>query len=122
MKFAAMQPNFSKRVISFNTKVIIIPPRGGKISMEIATVVLSLVGAVVLSILTYLRKYHQSGEEFDPVKLGVSAVYGLGVGVVLMLTGVAPTEENIVLQLAAYGGLAVALENVVRGLIGKKTE
>lgn len=89
--------------------------------MEIATVVLSIVGAVVLSILTYLRKYHQSGEEFDPIKLGVSAAYGVGVGVIIMLTGIAPTEENISVQLAAYGGMAVALENIVRGLLGSKS-
>jgi len=90
--------------------------------MEISTIVISVVGAVVFSLLTYLRKRAQTGEEFDVIKMGVTAVFGLLVGVIMLLTGMEPTEDNIVYALGLYGGLAIALENLVRGVLAGLTQ
>lgn len=80
------------------------------------TIFYPMFAAVIYSISQYLKKSEKQvpdNERFSINKLVATAIYGMFIGLVAYLTGVEVTEQYMLEQSAAYGFVAVMVQNGV---------
>lgn len=92
---------------------------------DITLIAQSIVAAAIFSFLFYVKNRQKKGEPFKPEKAAPTIIVGIAVGVGYALSGVAPTEEMIIMQLSTMGGVIMAvqllLQSVVNSLPGPST-
>lgn len=83
----------------------------------IESVVIAVISAIIYSLAIYVKKTQKDyPESFEVVKVISTAVTGGIVGIFIVLSGSSVTEATIEVQLGLYGGLAVAVESIVRAI------
>lgn len=82
--------------------------------MGVETICIAIVAALVYALAGYLKS---AGENFDFVKFGATCAVGAVVGVILYGAGVPITEEAVLTQMAAYAGIVVVAENILKAIV-----
>lgn len=81
----------------------------------ILTGFLPIIAAFIVAALGYVKNASStSAEGFDLVKFGATVIVGGGVTVVMYLTGQPISSESIAVQVVAYSGLIVIVENGIK--------
>ena len=78
-------------------------------------IIFAIVAAIVFAASGYLKS--AKDEEFDVTKFGATILVGALVGVVLYVKGAAITESSVTEQFAAYAGIVVIVENVIKAVM-----
>jgi len=78
-------------------------------------IIYAVVAAIVFALSGYLKS--AKDEEFDATKFIATVLVGALVGVVLYVKGAAITEEAVATQFAAYAGIVVIVENVIKAVM-----
>lgn len=73
--------------------------------------------AAVASIVLYSKRYATDHEDFQPRKFAATVIVGVACGIGLALTGDAVTQAAIEARLAAYAGVVILVETVVKTLV-----
>lgn len=82
--------------------------------MAIETIAIALLMAVIYVVLGVAKSV---GENFNPTKAGATVALGLLIGAAMYASGIPVTEVNVAGQLAIYGGLIYAIENVIKAIL-----
>ena len=91
----------------------------------IQPIILAVIGALIYSLLWYSRQVVDPTKEtpkFEPWKLVSTLVVGACIGLVSVLSGIDITQAGIEAQLASYGFLVAAVEQVGKALYRNFTE
>jgi len=80
---------------------------------------IAVFSAIVYSLTMYVKKHlnSENPQDFDVAKFVTTVIWGAIVGVVLQMSGVPITEQNVEEQFAAYTGLIALTENIVKAII-----
>ncbi len=87
--------------------------------MEISSIILAAVAGALYGVLFYVKAQQNSGEDFDYWKFGATVFLAAIIGVAMGAAGMPVTQATVELQIAAYVGYVVVLENVLK-LIWRK--
>ena len=83
--------------------------------LDILTSILPIIAAVIVASAGYVKNTAStSAEGFDLVKFGATLIVGAGVAVVMLGTGSPISTESIEVQVVAYSGLIVLVENGIK--------
>jgi len=80
---------------------------------------IAVFSAIVYSLTMYVKKHlnSENPQDFDTAKFVTTVIWGAIVGVVLQMSGLPITEQNVEEQFAAYTGLIALTENIVKAII-----
>ena len=85
-------------------------------------IVLSVIAAVIYSSTGYAKNTARTPkdekEPFDTAQFGATLLVGAGIGLVMGLSGMHPTEAIITEQLAGYAGIVSVVTMVLKALTG----
>ena len=87
--------------------------------MDISSIVLAMLAGAGYGVLFYVKAQQSSGEEFNYGKFGATVLLAAIIGIAMGAAGMPVTHVTLDLQLAAYIGYIVVLENVLK-LIWRK--
>lgn len=87
--------------------------------MDISSIFLAMLAGAGYGVLFYVKAQQSSGEEFNYGKFGATVLLAAIIGIAMGAVGMPVTHVTLDLQLAAYIGYIVVLENVLK-LIWRK--
>ena len=79
------------------------------------TIVYAIIASVIYGLAGYLKNAPQ--EDFDVAKFLSTFVVAVLIGSICYVTGVPITEANVTEQLAAYTGLIVLVQQLIKALM-----
>jgi hypothetical protein len=87
--------------------------------MDLSSLGIAVLSAVVYSLSMYVKKHlnPDNPQSFDVTKFLTTLIWGAAIGVVLQLSGVPITEQNVEEQFIAYTGLIAITENIVKAIL-----
>lgn len=89
---------------------------------DIVLIVQSCIAAGVFSLLFYAKNRQKKGEPFKPKKAAPTIIVGVAVGIGYALSGVAPTQEMIVMRLSTMGGVIMAVQMILQSIANSLPE
>jgi hypothetical protein len=91
-----------------------VPVNGSEGGSLWVAMLMGILAAVSFVLAGYFSGKIEHDEDFDPAKLIATVLMAILIGVVLTVTNVAVTEENVFEALFAYGGLTWFLYKIVK--------
>ena len=91
----------------------------------IQPILIAVGGSLIYSLLWYSRQVidpTKETPEFNPWKMGATLVVGACIGLVSVLSGIDITQAGIEAQLASYGFLVAAVEQVGKAVYRNLTQ
>jgi drug/metabolite transporter (DMT)-like permease len=85
--------------------------------VTLAAIFAGAIAAGAFALVGFFNAKLEEDETLDWVKLIVTALMGVFVGIVLTVTNIAVTEQNVAEAMLAYVGLTAILYKIVKGLL-----
>ena len=85
--------------------------------MDYLTIVYAVAAAVAYSASFYLKNRTSTNEPFDPIKFFATLIVGIGISLLMLLSHVPLTEQDVFTQLVAYAGLIAIVETLLKSMI-----
>lgn len=82
--------------------------------MEIFSFFYAIIAAIIYASIGYIKSVDQ---DFDMVKFLTTILFGAIIGAICVFGNIPITQENIATQMAAYGGLTIIIENIVKSIV-----
>ena len=79
------------------------------------TILIAIIAAAVFAASGYLKS--SNFENFEVTKFAATIIVGMAVGAIMYVSGLEITETNVMAQLAAYTGVIVVVENILKGIL-----
>jgi len=90
--------------------------------MDYLTIVYAVAAAVAYSASFYLKNRTSTNEPFDPIKFFATLIVGIGISLLMLLSHVPLTEQDVFTQLVAYAGLIAIVETLLKSMIKPSAE
>ena len=79
------------------------------------TIVVAILAAIIFAASGYLKSV--GTEDFDTPKFAATVLVGAVVGAIMYASGLPVTEAGVLEQLAAYAGIVVVVENILKAIL-----
>ena len=79
------------------------------------TIAVAILAAIIFAASGYLKSV--GTEDFDAPKFAATDLVGAIVGAIMYASGSPVTEANVLEQLAAYAGIVVIVENILKAIL-----
>jgi len=85
--------------------------------MDYLTIVYAVAAAVAYSASFYLKNRTSTNEPFDSIKFFATLIVGIGISLLMLLSHVPLTEQDVFTQLVAYAGMIALVETLLKSVI-----
>jgi hypothetical protein len=76
-----------------------------------------MAAAVAYSASFYLKNRTSANEPFDPIKFFATLIVGIGISLLMLLSHVPLTEQDVFTQLVAYAGMIALVETLLKSVL-----